>query len=117
MGKYSNGNFYDNRILGRGTLTLRPFIQIHWGIVPPRPLQEVAVGFGQVVHGPREDHVRWHIPGPREKGPAGGGMGVNLQRPCIVGPQHYSPPLPAPIPDENREDIPKDLLDAGEDSP
>ena len=51
-------NFYDNRILGRGTLTPRPFIQIHWGIVPPRPLQEVAVGFGQVVRGPREDHVR-----------------------------------------------------------
>ena len=83
----------------------------------PRPLQGVAVGFGQVVHGPREDHVRWHLPGPREMGPAGRGMGVNLQRPRLAGPQLYQPPPPAPIPEENAEDISAELLDAREDSP
>ena len=95
----------------------RSFIQIHWGLVPPRPLQGAAVGFGQVVCGPREDHVRWHLPGPQEMGPASQGMGVNLQRPHIAGPQFNQPPLPAPIPEENGEDIPIDPLDAREDSP
>ena len=110
-------NFYEYRILGRGTLRPRPFIQIHWGLVHPRPLQGAAVGFGRVVHGPREDHVRWHLPGPWEMGPAGQGMGVNPQRPHFVGPQLYQPPLPASIPEENVEDISAELLNAGEDSP
>ena len=109
-------NFHEYRILGRGTLMPRPFIQIHWGLVHPRPLQGVAVEFGQVMHGPREDHVRWHLPGPREMGPAGRGMGVNLQRPCFAGPPALSTP-PAPIPEENAEDISAEPLDAGEDSP
>ena len=110
-------NFYDYRILGRGTLMPRPFIQIHWGLVPPRPLQGAAVGFGQVMCGTREDHVRWHLPGPQEMGPAGRGMGVNLQRPCFVGPQLYQPPPPAHIQEENVEDVSVELLDAREDSP
>ena len=83
--------FHIYRILGRGILTPRPFIQIHQGLVHPRPLQGVAVGFGQVVCGPREDHVRWHLPGPQEMGPASQGMGVNLQRPYLAGPQLYQP--------------------------
>ena len=117
QGNIQMENFYEYRILGRGTLMPRPFIQIHWGLVHPRPLQGVAVGFGQVMCGPREDHVRWHLPGPRERGPARQGMGVNLQRPHIVSPQFYQPPPPAPIPEENVEDIFAELLDAGEDSP
>ena len=70
-GHIQRENFHIYRILGRGILMPRPFIQIHWGLVHPRPQQGAAVGFGQVVHGPREDHVRLHIPGPWEIGPAG----------------------------------------------
>ena len=117
QGHIHRENFHIYRILGRGILTPRPYIQIHRGLVHPRPLQGVTVGFGQVVRGPREDHVRWHIPGPWEMGPASQGMGVNLQRPCFAGPQLYHPPPPAPIPEENAEDVSAEPLDAGEDSP
>ena len=83
----------------------------------PRPLQGVAVGFGQVMCGPREDHVRLHMQGPWDMGPASRGMGINLQRPHLAGPQLYQPPPTAPIPEENAEDISMEPLDAGEDSP
>ena len=76
---------------GQAILTPRLYLQIHHGLVHPRPLQGVAVGFGQVPHGPGVDHFRFHIPGPQGVGQASHGMGINLQRPHLAGPQYYQP--------------------------
>ena len=57
-------------VQGRGwaILTPRPYLQIHHGLVHPRPLWGAAVSFGQVTHGPGVDHFRFHIPGPTRSG-------------------------------------------------
>ena len=87
-------NFQRHWVWGRGQAILipRPYIQIHRGLVHPRLLQGVAVSFNRVTHGPGVDQFRFHIPRPQGRGQAVQGMGINLQRPCLAGPQHYQPP-------------------------
>ena len=95
LGSSSQGeNFSRHWVRGRGRaiLTPRPFIQVHHGLVPHRPPQGAAGGFGWVTRGPGLDHLRPHLPGPQGVGRASRGLGVNLQRPHLAGPQHYQPP-------------------------
>ena len=94
-------NFNRHWVRGRGRaiLTPRPFIQVHHGLVSPRPPWGAAIHFGQVVHGSGLDHLRFHIPGPQGVGQVSRGLGMNLYRPHVAGPQHYQPP-PPPIPNQ-----------------
>ena len=101
---------------GRTILTPTPYIQIHHGLVHPRPLWGVPVSFGQVACGPGVDHLRFHIPEPQGVGQAGRRMGINIQRPHLIGAQHYQPPPPAPNQDENVVDALSESSDAGEGS-
>ena len=64
-------NFHEYRILGRGTLMPRPFIQIHHGLIQPQPLRGAAVSFGQVAWGSGVGHFRFHILDPQGVGQAG----------------------------------------------
>ena len=98
-------------------LTPRLYLQIHCGLVHPRPLWGAAVSFGEVARGPGVDHFRFHIPGPQGMGQASRGIGINVQRPHLAGPQYYQPPLPAPIQEENAEDTSSESSDAREGSP
>ena len=75
------------------------------------------VSFCQVAWGSGVDHFRFHIPDSQGMGQASQGMGVNPPRPHFVGPQLYQPPLPAPIPEENADDVSAEPLDDGENSP
>ena len=98
----------------RAILTPRPFIQVHYGVIPPRPPRGVAVSFGWVVHGPGMDHLWLHIPGV---GRASHGLGINLNRPHLADPQHHQPPPPAPIQEEGATDASLESSDAGKGSP
>ena len=109
-------NFHEYRILGRGTLMPRPFIQIHHGLFQPRPLRGAAVSFGQVAQGSGVGHGRVQMSEPQGVGQVGRGMGINLPRPHFVDPHQYQPPLPAPIPEVNANDISTEPLDARENS-
>ena len=55
----------------------------------------VAVGFGQVSCG----------------------LGLNLLRPYLAGPQHYQPPPPVPNQEEDAADTSSESSDAGGGSP
>ena len=112
-------NFQRHWVRGRGWAILTPkqYIQIPCGLVHPRPLWGAAVSFGQIAHGPGVDHFRFHIPSQQGMGQVSQGMGMNLQRPHLAGPQLYQPPPPTPIQEENAEDASSESSDAREGSP
>ena len=89
-------NFSRHWVRGRARpiLTPRPFLQVHHWMVPPSPPWGAAVGFGPVSHG----------------------LGLNLFRPCLAGPQLYQPPPPAPNQEEDAADAPSEPSDVGEGS-